>query len=459
MRVLFVGDSPTVNTGFSRCTREVCNSLISSGYEVVVLGMGYAGDPHSFPYPIYPCVNRYDKCVSYGGEDRLPIMISRVNPDIVVILQDTWNIGPYFEQLDKVKEVCDKDNILFTIPPIVGWVAVDSKNQKAESLNRLAHVVVWTKFAGKELVKGGYGGGYSVIPLGVDTDIFYPRDKQESRREIFGDLVPLDAYIVGVVGRNQPRKRLDLTLEYFAEWVNLYSVSNAYLYLHVAPTGERSCDIRSLIDYYKLNGRVIINEPQVGLGNDESLMPTIYSCLDLHITQSQAEGWHLPTLEAMACGVPNLVPDHSCFSANGWCRDAVVRVKCSASALTAPLNGYPYTIGLVPDKEDTIIEFQNLYKRFGIRNTIISRGLDLAHSMTWKRTAESFCQVLESTLQLSNIPFYNEACATCGLPRDLHLGPSDEDRDSPHTEWGDRNKCKTFLRCNPPRAAYGVLGE
>lgn len=395
MRVLFVGDSPTVNTGFSRCTREVCNQLISSGHEVAVLGMGYAGDPHSFPYPIYPCINRYDKCVSYGGEDRLPIMISRLNPDVVVILQDTWNIGPYFEQLDKVKEVCDKDNIPFTIPPVIGWIAVDSKNQKAESLNRLVHVVVWTEFGGKELVKGGYKGNYSVIPLGVDTTLFYPRDKQESRREIFGDLVPLDAYIVGVVGRNQPRKRLDLTLEYFAGWVNIYSISNAYLYLHVAPTGERSCDIRSLIDYYKLNGRVIINEPQVGLGNDESLMPKIYSCLDLHMTQSQAEGWHLPTLEAMACGVANLVPDHSCFGEDGWCGKDVVKVKCNGSALTAPLNGNPHTIGSIPDKEDTIKWLQWFYGGPGMRLTYGSIGLNLARSMTWKKTAESFCQVLE----------------------------------------------------------------
>lgn len=398
MRVLFVGDSPTVNTGFSRCTREVCSELIKSGHEVAVLGMGYAGDPHSYPYPIYPCINRYDKCTSYGGEDRLPIMILRLNPDIVVILQDPWNIGPYFDQLDKVKELCDADNTPFTIPPIVGWIAVDSQNQKGEPLNRLAHLVVWTKFAGKELVKGGYGGDYSIVPLGVDTSVFYPRDKQESRSEIFGDSVPLDSYIVGVVGRNQPRKRLDLTIQYFSEWINSYSISNAYLYLHIAPTGERSCDIRSLIRFYGLKGKVIINEPQVGVGNDESLMPKIYSSLDLHMTQSQAEGFHLPTLEAMACGVPCLVPDHSAFGENGWCDDSVVRVRCSGNAITAPLNGHPYTIGSIPERNSTIDMLQMLYETWEIRGLKEegNRCLGLARSMTWSRTAKSFVETLES---------------------------------------------------------------
>lgn len=394
LRVLFVGDSPTVNTGFSRCTREVCNELIQSGHEVAVLGMGYAGDPHSYSYPIYPCVNRYDKCTSYGGEDRLPIMILRLNPDIVVILQDPWNIGPYFDQLDKVKELCDADNTPFTIPPIVGWIAVDSQNQKGEPLNRLAHLVVWTEFAGKELVKGGYGGDYSIVPLGVDTSIFYPRDKEESRAEIFGDSVPLDSYIVGVVGRNQPRKRLDLTIQYFSEWINSYSISNAYLYLHIAPTGERSCDIRSLIRFYGLKGRVIINEPQVGVGNDESLMPKIYSSLDLHMTQSQAEGFHLPTLEAMACGVPCLVPDHSAFGEEGWCKYAV-KVKCNGNALTAPLNGNPYTVGSIPDRIDTIYALQQLYGSDHVRDLISSEGLGLARSLPWSRTAKDFCAVLE----------------------------------------------------------------
>lgn len=400
MRVLFVGDSPTVNTGFSRCTREVCNELVKSGHSVSVLGMGYAGDPHSYPYHIYPCVNRYDKCISYGGEERLPIMISRLNPDVVVILQDPWNVGPYFEQLDKVKELCDGEGIPFTIPPMVGWIAVDSKNQKGEPLNRLAHLVVWTEFAGKELVKGGYKGDYSIVPLGVDASIFCPHDKHKSRQEIFGHSIPLGAYIVGVVGRNQPRKRLDLTIEYFAEWVRTYNIDNAYLYLHVAPTGERSCDIRSLINYHGLKGRVIINEPQVGYGNDENLMPVIYSCLDLHMTQSQAEGWHLPTLEAMACGIPCLVPDHSAFDREngGWCGDAVVRVRCSGNVITAPLNNHPYTIGSVPDKEDTIRLLQWIYENKSGRISYGHRGIELSQSLTWKQTAMAFRECLENIL-------------------------------------------------------------
>lgn len=61
--------------------------------------------------------------------------------------------------------------------------------------------------------------------------------------------------------------------------------------------------------------------------------------------------------------------------------------------------------------------------------------------------------------QIEDIPFYNEACTKCGIPYDLHLGPVDAIRDTLHSVWGDRNKCREFKRCDPPKAAYGTLGK
>ncbi len=54
-------------------------------------------------------------------------------------------------------------------------------------------------------------------------------------------------------------------------------------------------------------------------------------------------------------------------------------------------------------------------------------------------------------------PFFNEACRHCGIPADLHLGPDDPQVPTLHSQWGDRNRCRTFARWAPPRAAYGTL--
>lgn len=433
MKVLFVGDSPTIATGFSRCTREACDALISRGHEVVVLGMAYYGDPHDYPYEIWPCYAPLDQAKSYGGEARLASMIARVKPDVVVILQDPWNIPPYFECLDAVSEKCKEQNIEFNIPPVIGWLAVDSKNQKGEQLERLAHIMVWTEFARQEflialeaekeaitkyhdqlglatdqvyqLQKAAalnrvYHGAIDIVPLGVDTSLFYPRDKRESRTVLgFDQLgIPQDAFIVGVVGRNQTRKRLELTLDYFAAWIERYNVSDAYLYLHVAPTGEASCDLKSLVRHFKLGGKVIVHTPEVGAGDDDARMPFVYSAMNVYMTQSQGEGWGLPALEAMACGVECVLPDHSAFGALGWAEtDCAYRVPCSGVALTAPQNKNPYTVGAIADKEMTVIALDTYYKesKLEMGDLFNYQGVQLAQRLTWQNTGALFVDSLE----------------------------------------------------------------
>ena len=396
MKVLFVGDSPTVSTGFARCTRVACEALISHGHEVTVLGMAYYGDPHSYPFEIWPCYAPFDNAQSYGGEARLPSMIARVKPDVIVILQDPWNLPPYFQCLDAVAEKCKENNIEFDIPPVVGWLAVDSKNQKGEQLERLSHIMVWTGYAQEEFKLAGYQGSCDIVPLGVDAELFYPRDKKESRIELgFNQLgIPLDSFIVGVVGRNQPRKRLDLTLDYFSAWMHRYCVEDAYLYLHVAPTGDASCDLKSLVKYFDLRGKVIVHIPDVGIGDEDSRMPFVYSAMDVYMTQAQGEGFCLPALEAMACGVECVLPDHSAFNTkNGWVKEnCAYRVSCSGAALTAPQGRNPYTVGAIADKEETIIALSWIYQH---RNYFNFEARKLVSELTWENTGNSFVESLE----------------------------------------------------------------
>jgi len=413
LKVLFIGDSPTVSTGFSRCTRVACDALHSAGHDVTVLGMAYYGDPHSFPYKIWPCYAPLDRAKSYGGEARLPSMIARIKPDVIVILQDPWNLPTYFECLDSVAEECKTRGIEFNIPPVVGWLAVDSKNQKGEQLERLSHVMVWTEFAREEFAKSiaTYSGpldlhrliylGIDVVPLGVDTSLFYPRDKKQSRIELgFDQLqIPLDSFIVGVVGRNQARKRLELTLDYFASWIHSYNVNDAFLYLHVAPTGDASCDLKSLVKYFGLSGRVIVHTPDAGIGDEDSRMPFVYSAMDVYMTQSQGEGFGLPALEAMACGVDCVLPDHSAFNTqSGWVKkNCAYRVPCSGVALTAPQGRNPYTVGAVADKEETVKCLSFIYQQ---RNALYPSmpnqdALILAETLSWENTGRLFVESLE----------------------------------------------------------------
>lgn len=406
---IIVGDSPTVSTGFSHCTRTLANELISTGWSVSVLGFSYWGEPHNFPYSIYPCYNPLEHGFNSMGDDRLPALIDRLKPDVVVLLNDPWNVKLYFDQIDAYNASrTDQGYGPLIIPPIIGWLAVDSLNQKGYECNRLSHLCVWTDFAADEMAVGGHDGSISVVPLGVDLDIFQPKDRAESRKIICSmpedvPAIPEDAFVVGVVGRNQLRKRLDLTIAYFSEWIKRYNIPDAYLYLYSSPTGERSCDINQLVEYHLvrhgIKHRVIVPEVgRIGIGNDVSLMPYFYSAFDVLLSTSQAEGWYLPGLEAMACRCPVLVPDFAALGERGWTGDAAIRIPCTSSALTAPMNAGPYTIGGIPDKEETISRLDQLYHSPTLRKCISRRGLALASGLTWKRSGEMMRGVIESVL-------------------------------------------------------------
>lgn len=375
MKILWVGDA-AVSTGFARCTHAACDALHGAGHEVHVLGINHYGDPHSFPYPIYPCHQPVDGGRDGFGVTRLPVLVNRLEPDLVVLLNDPWNVRAYLDSMrDRLPEG-------MPIPPTVGYLAVDALNQPGHELNDLVHVIVWTEFAAEELRRGGYEGESTVVPLGVDLSRFYPRDRAESQHRVLGDLLPSDAFLVGVVGRNQPRKRLDLTIAYFAQWITQRHIDNAYLYLHIAPTGDRGFDLRSLIQYHGVEDRVVVGKPlSIGHGAPDDLMPFVYSAMDIYLNTTQGEGWGLPALEAMACGIPCIVPDWS--GLGDWTRDAAIRVACTSTAISAPMNGLAYTIGGVMDKAAAIDELHSAYSSSMHRTAYGQRGMRMAAALDW----------------------------------------------------------------------------
>lgn len=403
--MLFVGDA-VVSTGFASCTHAVCDHLHSVGWDVSVLGLNYHGDPHSYPYTIYPAIQPLDGGRDAFGVGRLGRLAGRLKPDIIVLLNDPWNIPAYLRALQKAQ--C-------SVPPVVGWLAVDAKNQNGVELAGLDKIVAWTEFGRRALLDGGYGlndegellspiaPDIDIVPLGVDTSVFYPVDRDTARAAIFGDLVPHDSFVFGVVGRNQIRKRIDLSIKYFAKFVVESNANNAVLYIHAAPTGEKCCDVVSLVRYYGLHGKVIFAEPSDGgHGVDVSSMRNLYNAMDVYFTTTAGEGWGLCALEAMACGVPVVAPDWSGLGC--WAKDAAALVPCTSTVLNAPMYSQqgPYTVGGVADRGFAVHVLCDLYgdsaDSANYRGTLRAKGAALAQQYQWYKVGPMFEKVLNGVL-------------------------------------------------------------
>jgi len=358
VRVLWVGDA-VAKTGFAKVTHAMVPRLIAAGWDVHVLGSNYPGDPHPFPYPIWPARSGGDA----WGVGRVEALAKKLQPDVVVVQGDPWNVREF---LIPLHGLC----------PVVGYMPLDSQNVPAcrdlngrpgkEGYDGLAHAVWYTEFARAEAHTewSGYTGSSAVVGLGIDASQFRARPRAEALAKLGLTSLPAHAFIVGNVNRNMARKRLDLTIFAFARWwEQAGKPAHAYLYLHASQL-DTGPNLLQLAKRVGLTGRVIITNKTMrpGEGIPELDMTAVYSLFDVQVSTTQGEGWGLTTMEGMACGVPQIVPAYSALAE--WPTGAVQHVEAAIPTVT--VRGVN-TIGMAPDVADVADALQAFYADPGLR--------------------------------------------------------------------------------------------
>lgn len=376
-KLIWVGDA-CVATGFARATHHTLD-VLKETWDVTVLGINYRGDPHQYPYPVYACDFMHDPI----GHRRLAKLAAQIQPDLIILQNDVWHIPAYIEELQKAQ----------IKTPVVGSLAVDGKNCQGTKLDGLSLAIFWTKFAEREAQLGGYRGPSAVVPLGVDLNIYklanldHIQPLREYARSLFhqtpGSVIDIEAFrkgfVVGNVNRNQGRKRWDLMVEYFAEWVKSKNIPDAFLLVQACPTGEQCYDIEQLMDYHGLLDRLFLHYPDIGQGIPEEQLPWTYRAFDVQLSTTQGEGFGLTTFEGMACGIPQIVPDWSALGE--LCEDAALKIPCTSTAVTPnQIN----VIGGVPDKAKTIEALDHLYRSKEMRQVLAKRGWELVRNPRYR---------------------------------------------------------------------------
>jgi D-inositol-3-phosphate glycosyltransferase len=139
------------------------------------------------------------------------------------------------------------------------------------------------------------------IPPGVDTDLFRPRDRRQSRAQLG---LPVDGRVVLFIGRIDPIKGIDTLVRSISLMAKQSSEIPTFVFvggdldakgLPVGPLADIANDVREL--GISAHCHFAGSQPQ-------DVLPVFYSAADVVTVPSRYESFGLVAVEAMACGVP-----------------------------------------------------------------------------------------------------------------------------------------------------------
>uniref|UniRef100_A0A6M3L9C1 Putative glycosyltransferase n=1 Tax=viral metagenome TaxID=1070528 RepID=A0A6M3L9C1_9ZZZZ len=387
IKLLWVGDSPAVSTGFGRVSQGILESLYQTGkYSISVLGINHPiGDPHRYEgmFRIYPA----KAAGNVYGFNRVEEVITKEKPDIILINNDLWIASEY------VKVIPEKSRIITYSP-------VDALPVQPDWIHNLdianARVTTYTNFA-RDGIQVAHQIPVDIIGHAVDTDEFYPID--DARRFLAN--IPEDAFVIQNINRNQPRKRLDLFLKAMQLWLNRLPVNdrkNVCFYYHGA-LKDVGWNLVSLAQRWGIDDRFLVTDQRnmtPAQGVPLSMLCKIFNVADVHVMTSMGEGFGLSPFESAACRVAQVVPNHSACK-ELWTGKAQLIDVDHWEVLTGGVNteGGVISVEHLADILDDLYHNRDKVKKFSqLAYDYVQR-----EEFTWKYIADKFDSIITEMLK------------------------------------------------------------
>ena len=173
------------------------------------------------------------------------------------------------------------------------------------SIKRANHIITVSQNSKKEIASYYKVplSNITVIPNAVDHSHFYRRSQTEILRA--SKKYQLPSKYIHFHGTIEPRKNIEGILDAYAGLGA--DLQNQYALVLTGGKGWNDETIYNKIDKLKTDGLNIILPGYI----DATDLPAVYSGASLFVWPSFYEGFGIPPLEAMACGVPVIVSDNS----------------------------------------------------------------------------------------------------------------------------------------------------
>jgi glycosyltransferase involved in cell wall biosynthesis len=321
-KILYAGDVGA-QTGFGRVAEYLIPAL-AKHHEVHALCTNWAGDPNEMQEHcrMYPAM-------AYGsdpfGSHRIGELVQAIKPDLVFVINDIWVAINLLDIIEPLKESIGFKTFVYT--PIDSYGLFPELLPALDKWDRLA---TYTQFGKEEIELMGYRKPIEVIGHGTDFSKFFPLDKKQCRQELG---IAEDLFVVFNGNRNQPRKRIDLTIKGFVKFAKDKPDARLWLNMGAKDMGWELIPLFKRVardEGYDAAGKLILTSPHFSTHNclPVEQLNKVYNAVDVGVNTCIGEGWGLVNTEHAATGVAQVVPDHtSCQEIfNG-----VKRIECHGS--------------------------------------------------------------------------------------------------------------------------------
>lgn len=414
-RILWWSDSPLCVTGFGNVARELMNQVWQDGkYHITTLGINASGEPfdqdqhpylkgdkNDFMAGLWPAAHNGDPY----GMFKVIEFLKRGRFDAIFILNDPFILQAVLPLVLKTRDELEKRfKIIFYFPidtyPKKEWVT--------DVIEKVDFPVVYTEFGKQEILKINPEVKYiPVIYHGTDTQIFKPilGDARKIIRGLLFPGMPEDCFVVLNVNRNQQRKDLNRTFAAFSIFHKKFP--NSFLFIHAA-LNDVGGNLDDIASFYGLVAGKDWSYPDPNVftpnkGVPIEVLAQLYASVDVVVSSTLGEGWGLSVTEAMACGVPVLVPRHtSLLEIVGENEERGSFIRCGGIeeniALGQMDNGRVRPLVNVRDFADKLLNMARYRERYQKKAKV---ALEWVQAQTWDSKGEEWRRIFDEALKES----------------------------------------------------------
>lgn len=378
-KILVISDDG-LPSGFGRISSEINLRLVKRGYEVLAASLTYDGllpaQYDGFPLPYHvAALNGREWVGATAG------IINAWQPDIIMVTQDF----PYAVAIRNAPLDWSKYGFIIITP-------VDGVPIHPDWLNTMRQAdagLTISEFGVNAFRQAGIPVG--LCRPGVNLDKFYPLsdDKRLEIRQKLG--IDRDAFVLGGAFMNQGRKLTLTVVKSFMDFA--IDKPNARLLLDMDLKSPAGWDVEAACQQFGWDRTKIISRADC-LQRGIFELRERYNVMDAHMVIAAREGWGLPIVEAMACGVVSMGQDYCAYTE---------QLRDNRGVLISSMDYFlPSTWGnaldRLPNYREATVKLQWLHDNPNERLAMAKRGMAWARTLTWDSAADNVIAGIEKTM-------------------------------------------------------------